>query len=121
VKSQGAELGRSDPAEWAAALARLDVASPPTDMQPDRWRQLVEDARWLADRHARSAAALGWTASDLFGIGHSPGWGGLADRLEGARRATFTDGVAHWRSDELDGWLWRRSLRRMPAMWELVE
>ena len=111
--------GPADPIAWQVALAGLDAATAPQGFAPDRWRQLVEDARWLADRHGGSAAALGWTASDLFGLDDTmDGWGGLADRLAGARRATFTDAVARWRSDQADGWLWRRTLRPMRTIWE---
>lgn len=108
------------PDAWQVALARLDAATAPQGFTSARWRQLVEDARWLADRHGSSAAALGWSASDLFGLDDTlDGWGGLADRLRGAKRVNFTDTVAHWRSDELDGWLWRRTLRPMRAIWEM--
>jgi hypothetical protein len=108
--------------EWHAELERLDAAAAPSGSNPQHWRQLVDDARWLADRHADSAAALGWTASDLFGLDDMrDGWGGLADRLEGARRVTFTDTVARWRSDQIDGWLWRHTLRPMRAIWEVKE
>ena len=107
------------PDAWQAALARLDEVKPALGVTPTRWRELVTDARWLADRHGGNAATLGWTASNLFGLDETlDGWGGVADRLRGTRRATFTDTVAHWRSDELDEWLWRRSLRRMRLIWQ---
>lgn len=114
------EVLPSDAIAWQAVLARLDASQPPPNHNPERWWQLLEDARWLADRHGSSAAALGWTASDLFGLDDThDGRGGLADRLAGARRVTFTDTVAHWRSADLDGWLWRRTLRPMRTIWAL--
>ena len=44
--------------------------------------------------------------------------GGLADRLEGARRLAFTSSVAHWRGEDCEGWLWRRTLTAKPVLWE---
>jgi len=88
-------------------------------MTPERWRELIDDARWLAREHGRAAYALGWTTDDLFGLDEQrDGWGGVADRLKGVRRVAFTDTVAHWRTAEEDGWLWRRSLRPMMTLWE---
>lgn len=121
ISGNAGEPAPGCPSAWQAALARLDASLPPQGFSPERWRELMEDARWLADRHGGSAAALGWSASDLFGLDSMlDDWGGLADRLHGARRVTFTDTVAHWRSDEIDGWLWRRTLRPMRTVWEYV-
>ncbi len=108
----------ANPSGWCEALTRLNPRHPPEGMEPDRWRALVADARWLAERHGAAAAALGWTASDLFGLNPLAGWGGLADRLDGARQLALTDRTAHWRAEALDGWLWRRTLRPMPPLWE---
>lgn len=108
----------ANPSGWCEALARLDPFHPPQAIEPDRWRALVADACWLAKCHGPSAAALGWTAIGLFGLDRLAGWGGLADRLAGARQVALTEGVAHWRADGLDGWLWRKSLRPMPTIWE---
>ena len=90
-------------------------------MDSTRWRWLVTDALWLARTHGDAAALLGWNASDLFGIDPLPGWGGLADRLEGARHVTFTDTVAHWRGDDLTGWLWRKTLTPKLPIWALKD
>lgn len=122
-----AELGQglakqakaATPSDWRAGLASLNLAKPPDGLEPERWGQLLVDARWLARWHGEAASALGWTASDLFGLDATRwGWGGLADRLAGARHVALTDTVAHWRAAELDGWLWRRSLRPMALLWE---
>lgn len=116
----GSLAAATGPGQWQAALASLDAATTPEGFSPARWRELVEDARWLAERHGPSASALGWSASDLFGLDEQlDRWGGLADRLAGARRATFTDTVARWRSDTQDGWLWRRTLRPMRLLWQV--
>ena len=107
-------------AAWQAALAWVNVCLPPHGACPARWFQIVEDARWLAHRHGDAAAALGWTAGDLFGLDRAlAGWGGLADRMNGARKVVFTDSLARWQSDDLEGWLWRRTLRPMPTIWEV--
>ena len=48
-------------ADWKQALARLAPDTPPDAFTLTRWRELVEDARWLADQHGASAYALSWT------------------------------------------------------------
>lgn len=64
------------PSVWAARLSSLDLRCSPALVAPERWRVLVEDARWLAFTHGKAAAALGWCASDLFGIDPTlGGWG----------------------------------------------
>ena len=105
------------PADWAIALARIDASRPPGGFDPDRWHQLLTDARWLCRYHGPAAAALGWTASDLFGLALPNGIGGLADRLEGVRNLVLTDRIAHWRGTDLEGWLWRETMRPMPPIW----
>ena len=57
-----------------------------------------------------------WLAGDLSGLDDQrDGWGGLADRMNGA----FTDSPARWQSDDLEGLLWRRTLRPMPMIREV--
>lgn len=110
----------SHPSAWTSALRSVDRCSPGWGLHPDRWVQLVDDARWLASAHGKAAAALGWTASDLFGIEPGrDGWGGLADRLEGARSIKLTANLAQWRGDECVGWLWRQSLTDKPVLWQV--
>jgi hypothetical protein len=56
------------PRAWAEALARLDPARPPADVQLHRWLQFIDDCgRFLDDGWAERAAALGWEPLDLFG------------------------------------------------------
>ena len=56
------------PTEWAAGFARLDPDAPPADFPFRRWVQLVDDiGDFLDSGFATQAAALGWTALDLFG------------------------------------------------------
>ena len=92
---------------------------------------MLADAQWIARNHAGAAAAFGWNASDLFGINlhRGPGQGGLADRLDGARRLAFTADVAGWAwtdgeddrdAGAFDALLWRRTLTAKPTLWELA-
>ena len=105
--------------EWHSRLAKLAPDAPPIGFSRERWRELVEDAWWLARHHGDKVAAMGWGASDLFGLDLSlDGWGGLADRLFGARRVTFSDRIAHWQQSSDEGWLWRSTLCAMVPIWE---
>lgn len=109
----------SDPAGWMAAIARLDASRPPVGIDPEHWQRLLIDARWLCHQHGVAAYRLGWTASDLFGLGPAPGWGGLADRLAGdTRHIVLTGRIAHWRGQDMEGWLWRETLLPMPLLWQ---
>lgn len=110
----------TDPVGWERALTRLDANRPPIGFDPDRWPYLLTDARWLCNEHGAAAHCMGWTASDLFGIGLAPGWGGVADRLEGARILMMTTRIAHWRGAEVEGWLWRETMRTLPLLWEIA-
>lgn len=111
---------QSHPSAWVSALRLVDRRSPACGLHPRRWAQLVDDARWLAGSHGKAAAALGWSVSDLFGIEPGrDGWGGLADRLEGARSVKFTANLAQWQREECVGWLWRQSLTDRPVLWAL--
>ena len=112
----------ADPAAWLSALAALDPDRAPFGIAQDWWTTLLADALWIAAHHAEAAAAFGWSASDLFGIRPhlGPGEGGLADRLGGARRLAFTSSVAHWPSEDCEGWLWRRTLTAKSLLWEIT-
>ncbi|CCE11418.1 conserved hypothetical protein [Bradyrhizobium sp. STM 3843] len=44
----------------------------PERVELDRWRQAVADSRRFLGRWGDQAAALGWTASDLFGLHQVP-------------------------------------------------
>ena len=89
-----------------AGLGRLDPARPLHQLDGGRWRRLLEDAEWVLDEFAPGAFADGWTAVDLFGLWWwdnagtltlKDGWGGIADRLQGARSLKMTANRAHWR------------------------
>lgn len=114
-------LSCNGPAGWAAALAAIDPHQPPSGFPLGWWRTLHSDCLWLCGHHGEAAASLGWSAGDLFGVADRPGWGGLADRLEGARRVVLTETVGTWRGEGLAGRLWRETLPAIPAIWEIAK
>lgn len=98
-------------AALAADLRRLEEMPAPRVVGRGAWRPIVDDALRIArDGWAANAMALGWSASDLFGIGPRDDWefSGLAVWLrgrpivlldeqcaivaDGHRRAAFTRG-----------------------------
>ena len=62
------EYGAGVPRDWAEGFARLDLVKPPEGFDERRWRQVVDDGgRFLDGGWAERAAALGWSALDVFG------------------------------------------------------
>jgi hypothetical protein len=62
------EYGGAVPRRWAEAFARLNPASPPSDVPAKRWVQFIDDCgRFLDDGWGTRAGALGWGPFDLFG------------------------------------------------------
>jgi hypothetical protein len=60
------------PAHTPYAGAFNDLAAAcPAYVEPDRWQRCLEDARAFLPTWGEQAAALGWTADDLFQL-HSP-------------------------------------------------
>jgi hypothetical protein len=56
------------PRAWAEGFALLDPVRPPAHVPPHRWRRLIDDVGLFLDSpFCAVAAALGWTAFDLFG------------------------------------------------------
>jgi hypothetical protein len=54
--------------EWRAGVSRLDIDRPPNCVPHSHWQTFVANAaRFLAGPFADPAAALEWTALDLFG------------------------------------------------------
>jgi hypothetical protein len=54
--------------EWRRGVSRLDIDQPPKGVPHSRWQSFVANAtRFLAGPFVAPAAALGWTALDLFG------------------------------------------------------
>lgn len=84
---------------WKDGLSRLDPRKPAEGYTPAAWWNLCDDAAWLRENFGERAARDGWSAADLFGLWpDKPGWGGIADRLRGARSLVMTADRAHWRS-----------------------
>jgi hypothetical protein len=61
------EYGAGVPREWADGAARLFVMPAPPGYPAKRWTDLQNAAGVFLDRFAVQAAALGWSAGDLFG------------------------------------------------------
>jgi hypothetical protein len=56
---------------FAAALTELERGCP-VFVKPDRWQRCREDGRRFLTAWGEQAAALGWTADDLFGLAPIP-------------------------------------------------
>lgn len=83
--------------DWHSHLAPLDCNSAPDGVTIQRWRQLHGDSWWIYENFASRAVRDGWSAADLFGV-FTPrlGWGGLCDRLQGARNLKMAGPRAIW-------------------------
>jgi hypothetical protein len=55
------------PAPFAGAFAAL-ASTAPEHLSTDRWRLFLDDSPAFLDQWGEQAAALGWTADDLFGL-----------------------------------------------------
>lgn len=82
---------------WHRHLSALDVYEIPEGIDRNRWGVLVHDCWWLYETHASRLVRERWGAADLFGVlPNLPGAGGLADRLQCARRVLFDGNRAVW-------------------------
>ncbi|MGE4430764.1 MAG: hypothetical protein AB7E05_08505 [Sphingobium sp.] len=75
---------------WRDGIASLDPDTPRGGYDPSRWSRLVDDCHALLSGFGQSAASLGWTGIDLFGVpvagAHAEyPFGGLAWRMKGGR------------------------------------
>jgi hypothetical protein len=62
------EFDGGAPRQWAEALARLNPASPPSEVPGRRWVQFIDDCgRFLDNGWGSRADALGWRPFELFG------------------------------------------------------
>ncbi len=53
---------------WVESAAALFTMPRPTAFTSERWQQIVDDGGRFLDRWGRQAAALGWKATDVFGV-----------------------------------------------------
>lgn len=56
------------PRQWAEGLATLCVMPRPSDIDPKRWLAIINAAAIFADQWAVTAAKLGWTVQEVFGV-----------------------------------------------------
>lgn len=86
------------PADWRDGLTRLRDADKPLLGSAEPSSRLVADALELADTWAPQAAALGWSAVDLFGVepngARRVDRDGLAASLEGRKVVAVTSDAA---------------------------
>ena len=91
--------------EWHSRLAPLDFDAAPDGFTLNRWRQLHGDSWWIYENFASRAVRDGWSARDLFGVFvPRPGWGGLCDRLQGARNLEMEGLKAIWSRWGITDW-----------------
>ncbi len=121
------EEGAGVPRDWAEGFASLDCAKPPTGITPSRWRQVIDDGGRFLDVWAQKAAALGWSALDVFGVNPAgpavryDGMG-LVPLIGGHRVVAITADSARIESGPGRFQTYRR--RPSPgavALWELIE
>lgn len=107
--------------EWHRHLSALDDCRTPAGFTLNSWQRACDDARWIYENFASPAVRDGWTAADLFGLWpDKPGWGGIADRLQGSRSLVMDADRAHWRAWGQVERFNRGSYPDLHPVWELV-
>ena len=89
------EYGAGVPREWAEGYARLLRLPCPTGITPERWKQIIDDGGHFIDRWAATAAQIGWTTCEVFGISpkapdHRLDMSGLVPLLTGQKVLALT-------------------------------
>jgi hypothetical protein len=64
VIAEGAKV----PLDWARGFAKLESLPPPVGVELPEWLAVVSAAGRFLDQWGAQAAALGWTAEELFGL-----------------------------------------------------
>lgn len=94
--------------EWHAHLVQIEDCRAPEGFALGWWQQTCDDARWIYENFASRAVRDGWSAHDLFGVlPWHPGWGGLCDRLAGARNLKMDQNRAAWSRFGVRDWTCR--------------
>jgi hypothetical protein len=105
------------PCAWAEGFARLDPDRPPADAPARRWVRFIDDIGLFLDSpFCAVAAALGWTALDLFGADRDRPFAridqkGLLWLLNGKKLVALTEDTATMQTQTGA----RQILRRKPA------
>lgn len=111
---------------WHRHLVALNDHRAPGGFPRLRWKQACDDARWLYENFAGRAVRDGWSAHDLFGVlPWHPGWGGLSDRVKGARNLKMESQRAVWSSWGVPEWFCAGAGDQLVSsgimlIWELV-
>lgn len=91
--------------DWHDHLVAIDDCRVPAGQSIMWWQQACDDARWIYENFASRAVRDGWSAHDLFGVlPWHPGWGGLCDRIKGARNLKMEGQRAAWSSWGVPDW-----------------
>jgi len=118
------EYGSGVPRKWAEAFATLDRATPPKNMHPQRWHQIINDGGLFLDQWSVQALALGWRAVDVFGLsktGPSARFDGmgLVACLRGRPVVAISDRSARIATDHGYQTFHRTPMGESVAMWDL--
>jgi len=104
-------------AVWRDGLASLDPDKPRNGIELRRWRRMLLDGDAFLNDWGEQAAALGWTADNLFACPPNAGrrldMDGLVTGLEGRLVVLMTD--SHAMIDAGGGTLWRHERRDRPG------
>jgi hypothetical protein len=91
--------------DWHHHLVAIDDCRAPDGQSIMWWQQACDDARWIYENFASRAVREDWSAHDLFGVlPWHPGWGGLCDRLKGARNLKMAGPKAVWSNWGVPDW-----------------